>query len=141
MRIAIFLGPTLPGAEAAQVLDAVYLPPARQGDVYRLVRDHHPQTIGLVDGYFHQVAAVWHREILFALSEGAHVFGAASMGALRAAELHAFGMRGVGAIFEAYRKGAYAPYPAPFERDDEVAIEHGPAKVARISTSASVTAR
>ena len=41
MKIAIFLGPTMPAVEAAHILNAVYLPPARQGDVYRLVRDHH----------------------------------------------------------------------------------------------------
>ena len=39
------------------------------------------------------------------MSEGVPVFGAASMGALRAAELHEFGMRGIGRIFEAFRDG------------------------------------
>ena len=135
MRIAVFLGPSLPAAEAERLLNATYLPPARQGDVYRVARDHRPRIIGIVDGYFHQVAAVWHREILFALSEGIHVFGAASMGALRAAELHPFGMRGVGAIFEAYRDGRYPPYPAPFDRDEEVAIEHGPPESGYISVT------
>lgn len=126
MRIAVFLGPTLALSEARSLLDATYLPPAGQGDIYRAVRDQRPEIIGLIDGYFHQVAAVWHREILFALSEGVHVFGASSMGALRAAELHSFGMRGVGAIFEAYRNGAFPPYPPPFDSDEEVAVEHGP---------------
>ena len=49
------------------------------------------------------------------------MFGAASMGALRAAELAAFGMEGVGAIFEAFREGV-------LEDDDEVAVIHGPAE-------------
>jgi hypothetical protein len=127
MKVAIFLGPTLAIAEARTLLDAAYLPPARQGDIYRIVRDARPQIIGLIDGSFREVAAIWHREILFALSQGIHVFGAASMGALRAAELYSFGMNGVGRIFEAYRDGVYAPFPPPFERDEEVAIEHGPA--------------
>jgi hypothetical protein len=74
-------------------------------------------AIGLVDGYFARVPAVWHKEILWAMSQGIHVFGAASMGALRAAELAAFGMEGVGAIFEQYRSGALID-------DDEVAIVH-----------------
>ena len=56
------------------------------------------------------------------MSEGVPVFGAASMGALRAAELHEFGMRGVGRIFEAFRDGA-------LEDDDEVAVMHGPAEI------------
>ena len=46
----------------------------------------------------------------------------ASMGALRAAELHSFGMRGVGRIFEAFRDGV-------LEDDDEVAVVHGPAEI------------
>ena len=52
---------------------------------------------------------------------GIRVYGAASMGALRAAELAAFGMIGVGAIFEAFRDGV-------LEADDEVAVLHGPAE-------------
>ncbi|MEJ0097006.1 MAG: TfuA-like protein [Bauldia sp.] len=44
-------------------------------------------VIGLVDGVFENVASVWHKEILYALSEGVQVFGAASMGALRAADV------------------------------------------------------
>jgi hypothetical protein len=42
------------------------------------------------------------------------------MGALRAAELQAFGMVGVGRIFELFRDGL-------LEDDDEVAVAHGPA--------------
>ena len=42
------------------------------------------------------------------------------MGALRAAELHPYGIEGVGAhYFEAYRGGEY-------EDDDEVAVSHAP---------------
>jgi hypothetical protein len=43
------------------------------------------------------------------------------MGALRAAELHTFGMVGVGRVFEGYRDGVY-------EDDDEVAVVHGSRK-------------
>jgi hypothetical protein len=53
------------------------------------------------------------------MSEGVHVFGAASIGALRAAELAAFGMVGVGQIFNDYLDGR-------LEDDDEVAVDHGP---------------
>jgi hypothetical protein len=45
------------------------------------------------------------------------VYGAASLGALRAAELSAFGMFGIGKVFEAYQTGA-------LEADDEVAVAH-----------------
>ena len=82
--------------------------PARQGDIWRAVRAHRPVAIGLIDGVFFHEPAVWHREILWALAEGVHVFGAASMGALRAAELEPFGMRGVGRVFAAYPRRSMA---------------------------------
>jgi hypothetical protein len=131
----IFLGPSLPVAEARQQLDAVFLPPVRQGDVHRTVQQLKPAVIGIIDGYFHQMPAVWHREILWAMTAGVHVLGAASMGALRAAELAPFGMRGVGRIFEAYRDGHYTPFADPFEDDDEVAVIHGPAELGFVAVS------
>lgn len=126
MSAVVFLGPTLPLAEAEALLPATYLPPARQGDIFRAVRALRPACLGLIDGRFLDTGAVWHREILWALTQGVHVFGAASMGALRAAELASFGMRGVGKIFTAYRDGVWPGDPAPFEDDDEVAIIHAP---------------
>ncbi len=126
MKAIVFLGPTLPRAEAADLLAATYLPPARQGDIYRAVRALRPTAVGLIDGRFLDTGAVWHREILWALSEGVHVFGAASMGALRAAELTSFGMRGVGRIFAAYRDGCWPGDAHAFEDDDEVAVVHAP---------------
>jgi hypothetical protein len=132
----VFVGPTVPIPDARPVLDAVYLPPVRQGDVYRTVVRHRPRAVGIIDGYFQQVPSVWHKEILWAMAQGVHVFGSASMGALRAAELAPFGMRGVGLIFEAYRDGRLAPYPSePFEDDDEVAVVHGAAEVGFVPIS------
>jgi hypothetical protein len=117
MKVIVFTGPTLSPREVMEVIDATCLPPVSQGDVYRAVAGR-PDAIGIIDGYFERVPAVWHKEILWAMSEGVHVFGSASMGALRAAELVPFGMEGVGAIFEAYRDGV-------LEDDDEVALVHG----------------
>jgi hypothetical protein len=128
MSAVVFLGPTLPRGVAAERLDAVYLPPARQGDVYRAVQTYRPRAIGLIDGVFLDVPAVWHRELLWALSEGVHLFGAASMGALRAAELAPFGMQGVGRIFAAYQAGHWPGEDDAFEDDDEVAVIHAPAE-------------
>lgn len=62
------------------------------------------------------------------MAEGIHLFGSASMGALRAAELYPFGMVGVGQIFESYRDGA-------LEDDDEVAVWHGPEESGYLSLS------
>ena len=119
--VIVFVGPTLPPEEARRWLDADYRPPARRGDVYRACISE-PQLIILVDGAFESEAAVFHNEILWALSKGISVWGAASMGALRAAELASFGMIGFGTIFVAYEEGA-------IERDDAVAVEHGPAEL------------
>jgi hypothetical protein len=121
VRVYVFTGPTISPTEAKRQLDAVYLPPVAEGDVYRVALER-PAAIGVIDGYFQSVPAVRHKEILWAMSRGIHVFGSASMGAIRAAELAAFGMEGVGRIFEFYRDGA-------LEDDDEVAIAHGPAEV------------
>ncbi len=120
MSVYVFLGPTLTAAEAGRELEAVYLPPVSQGDVYR-VAARGARAIGIIDGYFDRVPAVWHKEILWAMAQGIPVYGSASMGALRAAELTPFGMEGVGEVFEAYRDGA-------LEDDDEVAVVHGPAE-------------
>jgi hypothetical protein len=136
MSACVFIGPTLAPSDAAGMLQATYLPPARQGDVYRAVSLLRPRAIGIVDGYFQWVPSVWHKELLWAMHQGVHVFGAASMGALRAAELAAFGMRGVGRIFEAYRDGALPEAESePFEDDDEVAVVHGPAESGYIAVS------
>ena len=120
MSVVIFTGPTLTAAEARLELQAEFRGPASEGDVYRAAR-RRPQVIGIIDGYFERVPSVRHKEILWAMSQGIHVFGAASFGALRAAELAAFGMEGVGAIFEAFRDGR-------LEDDDEVAVAHGTAE-------------
>ncbi len=119
MKVFIFLGPTLSWQDARTEFDATYLPPVAQGDLYRAAREK-PFAIGIIDGYFERLPAVWHKEILWALSQRIHVFGAASMGALRAAELARFGMQGVGEIYQAFASGK-------IEDDDEVAVAHGDA--------------
>jgi hypothetical protein len=123
----LFVGPTLPQAEIGTLCDFVCLPPAAHGDVLHLTKAR-PRAIGIIDGYFDGVPAVWHKEILWALTQGIYVFGSASMGALRAAELHPFGMRGVGRIFAAYLAGE-------LEDDDEVAVMHGPAPAGYVTLS------
>lgn len=128
MKACVFLGPTLPAAEAEAALPAVYLPPVRQGDVHRAVLRYRPDIIGIIDGHFHQVPSVWHKEILWAMAKGVHVVGSASMGALRAAELHPFGMEGIGQVFEDYRDGV-------LEDDDEVAVTHGPPELDFVASS------
>lgn len=135
-QIFIFTGPTISPTKAAETLDATYLPPVKYGDVYRLCELYQPQVIGIIDGYFNQVPAVWHKEILWAIDQGISVFGAASMGALRAAELDQFGMTGCGKIYEAYQAGILPPFNnEAFEDDDEVAVVHSPAELGYLPVS------
>ncbi len=117
MRAVVFLGPTLPVAEARRILDATYLPPVRQSDLVSAVGIHRPDVIAIVDGEFRHTLSVWHKEILFALERGIAVYGASSMGALRAAECDAFGMVGVGEVYRQYADGTIVD-------DDEVALAH-----------------
>ena len=117
--VAVFLGPSLDRSRAEAILPANYYPPVRMGDVYRLIGSG-VRLIVIIDGIFHRQAPVWQREILEALRNGITVVGASSMGALRAAELHPFGMIGHGTIFEWYRDGV-------LDGDDEVALNHGDA--------------
>jgi hypothetical protein len=129
VSIIVFCGPTLDAATAsAQLPGADCRPPAAQGDLYLACRER-PQAIALIDGFFLDRPSVWHREILAALDAGIPVWGAASMGALRAVECAAFGMTGIGKIVEAYRSGTYPPYRDPFEDDAEVAVIHAPAEL------------
>jgi hypothetical protein len=127
LNVFIFLGPTLARDVASRELDATYLSPAAQGDIFRAAKER-PFAIGIIDGYFDRVPAVWHKEVLWAISHGIRVFGASSMGALRAAELRVFGMEGVGAVYEAFRSGV-------LEDDDEVAVAHGEASDGYRATS------
>ena len=81
VSVYVFTGPTISQAEASRELEAVYLPPAAEGDVYRVTLKR-PQAIGIIDGYFQSIPTVRHKEILWAMSRGIHVFGSASIGAL-----------------------------------------------------------
>ena len=115
MSVVVFVGPSLPPAlRPAEETLFEWRPPVRQGDVYRAALAH-PLAIGVVDGYFDTMPTAWHKEFLWAMAQGIHVFGAASIGALRAVELEAFGMRGIGRIYRALRDSPWLDY-------DEVAV-------------------
>ncbi|MBB3319697.1 MULTISPECIES: TfuA-like protein [unclassified Rhizobium] len=120
MRV-VFVGPSLPANAHPMATDILFRPPAVQGDVLAAVRSG-AQVIGIVDGGFEYTAPVLHKEILYALSHRVHVFGAASMGALRAAECRTFGMVGIGRIYEEYVSGAIVD-------DADVALLHGPSEL------------
>lgn len=121
MMKVVFVGPSLPSARELAAADIEIRPPACQGDVMRAIADG-ASKIGLIDGQFEMAPPVWHKELLFALSKKITVLGAASMGALRAAECAPYGMIGVGTIFEDYMSGARVD-------DADVALTYGPAEL------------
>lgn len=114
MKTCLFAGPTL-FRQATPPSISRYGPLAL-GSVFRAVEGGY-RRVGIVDGVFGNTPSVWHKEILYAISEGVEVVGAGSMGALRAAELWQFGMIGLGRIFRLFRSGSWAD-------DDEVAVIH-----------------
>jgi hypothetical protein len=117
MKVHVFAGPTLGDEEIAGVVPGVRVhPPVAHGDLLELTADA-ADVVVIVDGYYHQRAAVRHKEILHLIDLGVRVVGCASMGALRAAELAACGMIGHGRVYEMYRDGE-------IDADDEVAIAH-----------------
>jgi TfuA protein len=114
LKSVVFLGPSLSHLEAETIFDADFRPPAIFGDVKKASREGY-QLIGVIDGEFYQSMAVAPKEILQAMRSGSVVYGAASIGAIRAVELARFGMIGVGHVYEAFRSGRLSS-------DDEVAV-------------------
>jgi hypothetical protein len=113
----VFSGPTIqPGHARSLFAGATCVGPAACGDVLR-AQMANATAIVLIDGYFEHTRPVWHKEILWALTHGVHVYGASSLGALRAVELEPFGMVGVGRVFEWFRDGV-------LEDEDEVTVVH-----------------
>jgi TfuA protein len=118
----VYLGPSLPVSTAESILPADYRPPVKRGDL----PSHYDGIVVIIDGEFGQNLSVSPKEILRLIDNGTPVIGAASMGALRAAELHPFGMTGCGWIFEAYRSGRVIA-------DDEVAVTYSQDSLAALT--------
>lgn len=118
-RIVVFAGPSLPPAVRPADPIFAWLAPAMAGDAIALGAAR-PRAVVLIDGLFDVSPAIRHKELLVLMARGVPLIGGASMGALRAAELHSRGMIGVGRIFDAFANGRLTG-------DDEVAVLHGPA--------------
>ena len=112
-RPVVFLGPSCSVAHAKLKLDADFRPPATAGDIDTLVRTKITRVIVLIDGVLVDGYPPSPRELVRALDAGCLVFGAASIGALRAVELWRQGMRGSGWIYRMYKAGR-------IDRDDEL---------------------
>ncbi|MEZ0115905.1 hypothetical protein ABH920_009947 [Catenulispora sp. EB89] len=119
MTTHCFLGPTMARSAARLISKSVlFHPPIAHGDLFRL-GPRSGDTVIIIDGVYHQALPIRHKEILHFLDRGVGIVGAASMGALRAAELDRYGMRGVGTVYEMLRDGR-------INADDEVAVAHAP---------------
>ncbi len=118
IKTVIFLGPSLPHECAKEILNGNYQPPIKRGDI-PIVLEKGFDQIAIIDGEFGQSLSVAVTEIRKALAAGVKIWGAASMGALRAVECRNLGMKGVGWIFSQYQDGI-------LESDDEVALIFNP---------------
>jgi hypothetical protein len=120
VKIIVYAGLSLPFDEAKEILDStddvevIYKRPIQRGDLGQALKEH-PDIIAIIDGVFHQNSAVGHKEILNVMKNGVKVYGASSMGALRASELDTLGMTGVGYVYTQYATGEV-------DSDDDVAV-------------------
>ena len=125
-QTVVFAGPSISKEEITRILPGAEVkPPVRRGDAAAAAQDG-ARLIVIIDGVFFQDEAVAHKELLGVLKAGVKVFGASSMGALRACELEPFGMTGIGKIFEWYRSGKIVA-------DDEVGMLFDPETGAALS--------
>jgi ribosomal protein S12 methylthiotransferase accessory factor len=106
----VFLGPSLSLERAKAVLpDADFRPPIRRDDLMGI---HAGSIVGIIDGLLDESLVISPGEIRDAIDYGVQIYGAASIGALRAAEVPA--VIGVGRVYEMYRSGT-------IEHGDEIA--------------------
>ncbi len=112
IRIAVFCGPSLPASDRVEREEFVYLPPASRNDVLAAAKEY--DAVLLIDGVFHHDLAPSPKEC-YASIEHARMFGASSMGALRAAECAPYGFTPLGAIAGWYRREV-------IDGEDEVAV-------------------
>lgn len=117
MKIIVFCGPTITAFEASKIINAEFRPPIKHGDLISCVYNDHPDVIVIIDGVFINKLSVWHSEINEAINKGVTVYGASAMGAIRAAEMQKWGMRGVGEVFSLFSNGI-------IEADDEVFCDY-----------------
>ncbi|MBN4059202.1 hypothetical protein JYT22_00960 [Endomicrobium sp. AH-315-J14] len=109
--VKVYSGLSLTEAEVREALpECVFSEPVKRDDLLADV-EAGVNVVVILDGKFQQSLAVSPSEILDALRSGMRVYGASSMGALRAAELYPQGMVGVGRIYRWIRS-------EPYFRDD-----------------------
>lgn len=101
-KIVVFVGPSIEKRDIKEIMgDHIQVhPPIRRGDLEKFDKGY---IVLIIDGVFGSVLAISPQEIQDFILRGNIVYGASSMGALRASELWSCGMIGYGKIFEAYK--------------------------------------
>jgi hypothetical protein len=117
-NVVVFVGPSLDPEKARTILEADYRPPAKKGDLIKLIMslDEKETVVGLIDGYFLLDYPPTPIEVYqLIVRPNTVVIGSSSIGALRAVELEKFGMIGIGKIFQLFKHGK-------LDADDEIAV-------------------
>jgi hypothetical protein len=119
--IYCFSGPTLNSTQLSIFPQVSFLPPIKSGDLNTLLlnKSNRVQSVIIIDGLYHSSLSIRHKEIIAAIKRGIKVYGAGSIGALRAAELNGYGMIGHGEVFHYYANNLITS-------DDEVSVVHDP---------------
>ena len=119
--VLVFAGPSLNKAIKLKYSQYEYQPPALQGDIANAAELSSHTHFLIIDGFYKSVPSIWHKEIIYAIEIGKTVLGAASLGAIRAAELESYGMLGKGKIYQWFKNGQIT-------KDPDVAVGHGSAE-------------
>ena len=110
MSVHVFTGETMRQETAAGLAPGALLyPPARRGDLLAVAGPG--DVVLIIDG--NPCHPPLHDEILSLLASGVGVAGTGGLGAVLAADMHAYGMTGIGKVFAGLRDGTIA--------DDEAA--------------------
>jgi hypothetical protein len=117
--VTLFVGPSAPASPRWARRGIRIQPPARRGDIERLVASCEPGVVVICDGVFQSEPAVSHAELCAALDAGWSVWGVSSIGAIRAFELRTEGMRGFGYVHAQFER--FADFT-----DDEMCLLHVP---------------
>ena len=122
LQIKLFAGPSL--NERIKLLarrkNVEIVAPIRRFDIPKILESGFLGCLAIADGYFYQDMSVGHAEIIEAMNKGCVVYGLSSMGAIRAYEMHSYGVIGFGKVFEWF-------FSEEDFQDDEVALLHGEA--------------
>ncbi len=109
----VLVGPSLPQSNRERLEGGfVFHPPAVRGSLVAIAKCERrnkapfvPPVILVIDGEFGNGQAISLTEIRAVINMGATIFGATSIGALRAVEARTVGMTGIGGIFRDYLTG------------------------------------